>query len=346
MKNIRSESFLNLLLISLLFITACSSEKRGSEENTPFVFHDPLPSWNDGKNKQEVIQFVLNSTHQDSANYIPEEARIAVFDNDGTLWSEQPAYFQLFFAVYQIKKMAPDHPEWKEEEPYKSILEEGMTALAHMEMKDIVEIVMQTHAGMTTEDFSANVEEWVKTDRHPRFERRFDELVYQPMLELINFLKAYQFKVFIVSGGGQDFMRPWATEVYGIPSENIIGSNIKAVYDYNDGAPIIRRLPEINFVDDKEGKPVGIQRHIGIKPTVCVGNSDGDLQMMEWTDSNTYPSLKIFVHHTDSVREWAYDRDSHIGKFDKTLDRSKEKGWNIVDMSQDWKVIYPFEIER
>ncbi|HBH06333.1 MAG TPA: haloacid dehalogenase [Flavobacteriales bacterium] len=338
---------LTLIIVLAAIAFSCQEpESNLKEKNKKFIFHDPLESWNDGKNKRDIINFVLSTSHKDSANYIPEADRIAVFDNDGTLWSEQPLYFQVFFAVYQIKKMAEDHPEWKENEPFKSVLDEGIKALGHMDMKDLVEIIMVTHANMTSVQFQAEVESWLKADRHPTLNRPFDQLVYQPMLELIEFLKAYQFKVFIVSGGGQDFIRPWATEVYGIPSYQIIGSSIKTSYEVVDGVPTIKRLSEMDFIDDKEGKPVGIYRQIGIKPVICVGNSDGDLQMMEWTHSNAYSSLKIYVHHTDSVREWAYDRDSHIGKFDVALDRALNENWTLIDMAKDWNRIYPFEPEK
>jgi hypothetical protein len=276
-------------------------------------------------------------------DFVPVSERIAVFDNDGTLWSEQPMYFQLFFAIDRVKAMAADHPEWKDKQPFKALLENDMKTFMSYGEHGLIEVVMASHAGMTVSEFDQVVRDWLKTAKHPKFDRPYTDLVYQPMLELLDYLRANDFKVFIVSGGGIEFMRPWAEEVYGIPKNQVIGSSIKTKYDYNDGDPVIRRLPELNFIDDKEGKPEGINQYIGRKPIFAAGNSDGDLQMLRWTDSNTNPSFKLYIHHTDSDREWAYDRESSIGRFDKGLDEAREKGWTVSDMKSDWKVVYPFQ---
>ncbi|PNQ74071.1 haloacid dehalogenase [Hanstruepera neustonica] len=306
---------------------------------------DPLPSWNESNSKSAIIAFVEDVTNSNSANFIPIPDRIATFDNDGNLWSEQPAYFQLFFAIDRVKALAPEHPEWKDQQPYKAILEDDMKALMESGMKGIVEIIMATHAGVTVEEFDSIVKDWVKNAKHPTKNVGYNELVYQPMLELLQYLRANDFKTYIVSGGGVDFMRAIVTEVYGIPNEQILGSRVKTEYDYNNGNPIIKRLPGLDYNDDKEGKPLNIQKIIGKKPVFASGNSDGDLQMMQWTDSNSYKSFQLYLHHTDAEREWAYDRESHIGQLNKGLDEALEKGWTIIDMKNDWKVIYPFELK-
>ena len=242
--------------------------------------------------------------------------------------------------------MAPEHPEWKTTQPYQAVLENDMKTLMSYGEHGLIQIVMATHAGNTVSEFEQIVKDWLATAKHPRFDRPYTDLVYQPMLELIDYLKTNNFKTFIVSGGGIEFMRPWVEAVYGIPKDQVIGSSIKTAYDYNDGNPVIRRLPELNFIDDKEGKPEGINQYIGRKPVFASGNSDGDLQMMRWADSNTLPSFQIYVHHTDSIREWAYDRKSSVGRLDKGLDEANEKGWTVIDMKNDWKVVYPFEVEN
>ena len=306
---------------------------------------DPLPSWHEGATKNAIIDYVNDVTDTRSKNFITIPNRIAAFDNDGNLWSEQPAYFQLYFAIDRIKSLAPDHPEWKTEQPYKAVLDNDMEELMKYGEHGLIQIVMATHAGNTTDEFEETVKEWLTTAKHPRFNRPYTDLVYQPMLELLTYLRANDFKTFIVSGGGIEFMRPWVEEAYGIPKDQVIGSSIKTEYDYNNGNPIIKRLPELDFIDDKEGKPEGINKFIGRKPVFASGNSDGDLQMMRWTASNKLKSFMLYVHHTDSVREWAYDRESHIGRLDKGLDEANENGWTVIDMSKDWKVIYPFELE-
>jgi phosphoglycolate phosphatase-like HAD superfamily hydrolase len=302
---------------------------------------DPLPSWNDTAPKQAITAFVENVTKEGSADFIPIPERIAVFDNDGTLWAEQPMYFQAFFIFDRIKTLAPRHPEWKDKEPFASVLKGDVKAALAGGEKALLEMAMATHAGMTTEEFEKIVTDWLATAKHPTTGKPYTEMVYQPMLELLEYLRANKFKTFIVSGGGIEFMRPWTERVYGIPPEQVIGSSIKTKYELRDGKPVLARLPELNFIDDKAGKPVGIQQHIGRRPIFAAGNSDGDFQMLEWTTAGSGPRFGMLVHHTDADREWAYDRDSHIGKLDKCLDEAKAKGWAVTSMKDNWKTIYP-----
>jgi len=297
---------------------------------------DPLPSWNDGKAKTSIIDFV----EQVRMAGIPEGERIAVFDNDGTLWPEQPIYFQLAFVIDRVKALAPEHPEWKETEPFKSVLAGDMRGVLEGGEKAILELMMATHAGMTTEEFEQTVKEWISTAKHPKTGRLYTEMVFQPMLELLTYLRANGFKTFIVSGGGIEFMRPWTEKVYDIPPEQVVGSSIKTKYEVRNGEPVLARLPEINFIDDKDGKPVGINQHIGRRPIAAFGNSDGDFQMLEWTTSGSGPRFGLYVHHDDAEREWAYDRKSHIGKLDRGLDEAPNRGWTVVSMKDDWKTIY------
>jgi len=304
---------------------------------------DPLPSWNDGATKKSITDYVSDVTKEGSPDFIQVADRIATFDNDGTLWSEQPAYFQLFYALDEVRAMAPKHPEWKTKQPFKAVLDNNMGELMKQGMKGLMQIVAASHAGMTTAQFDSTVKQWIDTAKNPVKQRLYKELVFQPMIELVKYLQANQFKVFIVSGGGIEFMRAWAEDVYGIPKDQIIGSTIKAKFDYNNGNPTITKLPELDFNDDKEGKPVAIQKYIGRKPVFAAGNSDGDLQMLQWTASSTLKNFELYVHHTDSTREWAYDRQGHIGVLDKGLDEATAKKWAIADMKNDWKVIYPFE---
>ncbi len=335
-----------LFLVSFLFLTInCKEEPKENSlsQTVEDIVLDPLPSWNDVQSKNEIVAYVKSVTDSNSSDFIPIADRIATFDNDGNLWSEQPAYFQLFFAIDRVKAMAADHPEWKNEQPFKAVLENDMAELAKQGEHGLLQLVMATHAGSTTEEFKKNVQDWVNTAKHPTKNVGYDKLVYQPMLELLQYLRANDFKTYIVSGGGVDFMRAFVTEIYGIPEEQIIGSRIKTAFDYNDGNPVIKRLPALDFIDDKDGKPLNIQKIIGKKPVFASGNSDGDLQMMQWTASNKYKSFMLYVHHTDSEREWAYDRDSHIGKLDKGLDQAIKDGWTVIDMEKDWKIIYPFE---
>jgi len=301
----------------------------------------PLPSWNDGTGRQSILAFVTAVNAEGAGTYIKPSERIAVFDNDGTLWAEQPMYFQAFFIFDRIKQLAPQHPEWKEQEPFASVLKgDVQSALAGGE-RALIEMAMATHAGMTTDEFELIVSEWIATARHPVTGKLYTEMVYQPMLELLDYLRANGFKTFIVSGGGIEFMRPWAERVYGIPPEQVIGSSIKTRYELRDGKPVLARLPELNFINDKEGKPVGIQQYIGRRPIVAFGNSDGDFQMLEWTTAGDGPRLGVYIHHDDADREWAYDRDSHIGKLARGLDEAAMRGWTVVSMKNDWKAIFP-----
>jgi phosphoglycolate phosphatase-like HAD superfamily hydrolase len=304
---------------------------------------DSLSSWNDGRAKQVILAFVAQVTSPGSPDFVPPAERIAVFDNDGTLWSEQPVYFQVLFALDRVKALAPQHPEWKDTEPFASLLEGDVEAAMAGGMKSVAEIIMATHAGMTPAQFETVVGDWISTARHPMTKRFYTEMVYQPMLELLAYLRANGFKTFIVSGGGIEFMRPWAETVYGIPPEQVIGSSIKVKYEMRDGEPVLVRLPEIDFFDDKEGKPVAIHQQIGRRPIAAFGNSDGDLQMLQWTTAGQGSRFALYVHHTDDEREWAYDREAGMGRLDKGLDEAQAKGWTIVDMKQDWKVIYPHE---
>ncbi len=302
---------------------------------------DPLPSWNDGKSKQSIVAFVEKVTKEGSDDFVPVAERIATFDNDGCLWAEQPMYFQFFFAMDRVKALAPQHPEWKEKEPFASLLKGDMKAALAGGEASLVQIVMATHAGLTTEEFEKAVTDWITTAKHPTTGKLYTEMVYQPMLELLAYLRANGFKTFIVSGGGIEFMRPWVEKTYGIPPEQVIGSSGGLKYELRDGKPALIKLPEIAHNDDKEGKPVGIQRHIGRRPIFAAGNSDGDLQMLQWTAAGTGSRFCLYVHHTDAEREWAYDRTSHIGKLDKGLDEANAKGWTVTSMKDDWRAIYP-----
>lgn len=304
---------------------------------------DPLPSWTEGRAKQSVVDFVQRVTAPGSKDFVPEPERIAVFDNDGTLWAEQPFYFQLVFALDRVKTLAAKHPEWKEKEPFKSALAGDLKGVLAGGEHALVELVMATHAGITTEEFEQVVKNWIATAKHPRFNRPYTECVYQPMLELLEYLRANGFKTYIVSGGGIEFMRPWVERVYGIPPEQVVGSSIKVKYEVRQGTPVLARLPEINFIDDKAGKPVGIHYHIGRRPIAAFGNSDGDFQMLEWTTTGSGPRFGLIVHHDDAEREWAYDRKSSIGKLDRGLDEAAKRGWLVVSMKRDWKFIFPFE---
>lgn len=305
----------------------------------------PLASWNDGPVKQAIIDFVTAATTEGGPGFIAPEDRIATFDNDGTLWSEQPMYFQGMFVNDRIKAMAPEHPEWASEMPFKAVIDGDMAALGAAGEKGLVELVAATHAGMTQGEFEATVKDWIATARHPRFDRPYTDLVFQPMLEVLDYLRANDFQTWIVSGGGIDFMRPWAEEVYGIPPWQVIGSQIEVEYNDADGPPRFDREPEVFFVDDKAGKPVGILRHIGREPVIAFGNSDGDFEMLEYVTHGDGPDLGLIVHHTDAKREWAYDRDSHVGTLARALDAAPDEGWLLIDMARDWKVIYPFEKE-
>jgi phosphoglycolate phosphatase-like HAD superfamily hydrolase len=303
---------------------------------------DPLPSWNGTAPKAAIVAFVEKVTKEGTPDFVPAPERIAVFDNDGTLWAEQPMYFQLLFALDRVKALAPQHPEWKDKEPFASLLKGDVKGALAGGEHAIAEIVTVTHSGMTTEEFDAIVKDWLGTARHPTTKRPYTEMVYQPMLELLAYLRANGFKTFIASGGGIDFMRPWTEKVYGIPPEQVVGSSGKTEFQFNDGVPTLEKLPQVDFIDDKEGKPIGIQTHIGRRPIAAFGNSDGDLQMLQWTCLGHQGShFCLYVHHTDAGREWAYDRQSSIGKLDKGLDAAADAGWTVVDMKSDWKTVFP-----
>ncbi len=317
-------ALLALLLMSVLSVTVA----------------DPLPSWNDGPAKQAIATFVTDVTNAGGPDFVPPAQRIAVFDNDGTLWVEQPMYTQLAFGLDRIKALAPEHPEWQEQQPFKAALEGDMKTLGESGIEGLMQILMATHAGMTSAEFETTVSDWIGSARHPRFDRPYTELVYQPMLELLDYLRANGFKTFIVSGGGIDFMRPWTERVYGIPPEQVVGSQIEQKFELRDGKPVIVREPEIAFIDDKEGKPVGIERHIGRRPILAFGNSDGDLQMLQYTTAGPGRRLGLILHHTDAEREYAYDRESHFGKLDKALDAAGDAGWVLVSMKDDWSQVF------
>ena len=302
-----------------------------------------LASWNDGTSKKNIISYVTSVTDPKNKDFIPVADRIAVFDNDGTLWSEKPMYFFLYFTMDRIIDLAPQHPEWKTEEPFKSVLQKDIKGVMKSGMEGLTKLIMATHAGMTDKAFDDLVIDWIKTAKHPTKNVHYTELIFQPMLELLNYLRDNGFKTFIVSGGGIDFMRPWASEVYGMPSYQIIGSKLEVKYENKQ----IVRYPKLRFNDDKEDKPVGIHYHIGKRPVAAFGNSDGDFAMMEYTEANAkYKTLQLYVHHTDDKREVAYDRKSHVGKLDKGLDYAKAHDWTVVDMKKEWKVVYPFELKK
>lgn len=305
---------------------------------------DPLASWNDGAAKQSIVSFVARVTTQGGPDFVPQDQRIAVFDNDGTLWIEQPMYVQLAFILDRVRVLAPQNPAWKTKQPYKAVLDGDMKALAASGEKGLVELMAVTHAGMTSDEFSRIVTDWLATARQPKFNKPYTELVYQPMLEVLAYLRANSFKTFIVSGGGIEFMRPWSERIYGIPPEQVVGSSIKTRFEMRDGRPVLMRLAQINFIDDKTGKPVGINQHIGRRPIAAFGNSDGDLEMLQWTTmSGSGPRFGLIVHHTDAEREYAYDRQSHVGKLDKALDAAAVNKWTVADMKKDWKRVFAFQ---
>ncbi len=305
---------------------------------------DPLPSWNDGANKQAIVRFVEQVTQYGSPTFVPIPERIATFDNDGTLWTEQPLYFQFAFALDRVRALAPQHPEWKTQQPFQAVLENDTKALIAAGQKGMLEILATTHTGTSVEEFSRVVDAWITSARHPRSQRRYTDMVYQPMLELLAYLRANGFKTYVVSGGGVEFMRAWSERVYGIPPEQVIGSSVQTVLSLDEqGRLMLLREPHVEFVDDGPGKVVGIQRYIGRRPIFAVGNSDGDLQMLQWTAGGEGPRFAAIVWHTDAEREWAYDRESRIGRLDKALDEGRKHGWTFVDMKQDWKRIYPHD---
>jgi phosphoglycolate phosphatase-like HAD superfamily hydrolase len=304
--------------------------------------HDPLPSWNGGPNKQAILDFVAAVTKGGGEHFVPEEDRIATFDNDGTLWCEQPLYNQAVFAVDRIRALAPEHPEWQQQQPFAAILAEDHDALAKLSKQDIAAVITATHAGMTTDEFAQIVQDWIATVKHPRFDRLYADCVYQPMVELLEYLRAKGFQTWIVSGGGVDFMRVFAETVYGVPPAQVIGSSGKVQFELRDGRPVLVKLPELGSYDDKEGKPANIHLHVGRRPILAFGNSDGDQAMLEYTDSGNGPRMMLIVHHDDAEREYAYDRDSSIGKLDTALTAAAAKGWTVVGMKDSWSRVFPF----
>lgn len=318
----------------LLLIVALSVAPSAAEAE------DPLPSWNDGPSKQAIVAFVQKVTTP-GADFVAPVQRIATFDNDGTLWSEKPVYFQLLYAIDRVKEQADDHPSWKTEEPFASVLKGDMKAVAASGKPGLMKLIAATHAGMTIDEFAASVSEWMATARHPKTGRPYNQMIYQPMLELLDYLRANGFKTYIVSGGGIEFMRPWVELAYGIPPEQVVGSSLKLKYEARAGTPVLVKLPEVDLIDDKEGKPVGIQLHIGRRPLFAAGNSDGDFQMLQYTTAGPGPRFGMLIHHTDAEREWAYDRHSPVGRLDRGLDQANQRGWVVVDMKRDWKVVFP-----
>jgi hypothetical protein len=307
---------------------------------------DPLPSWNEGSAKQAILMFVERVTKPGSPDLVPAAERVATFDNDGTLWVEQPVYTQVFFALDRVKALAPMHPEWRRRNPFRSLLTTPRDQMVAVTEQELLEILMVTHTGITTTEFEETVRDWIGKARHPRFQRLYTECVYQPMLELLAYLRANGFKTFIASGGGVEFMRPWTESTYGIPPENVVGSSVKTKFEIRDGKPVLVRLPEVNFIDDKDGKPVGIHRYIGRRPIAAFGNSDGDLQMLQWTTGAPGARFGMIIHHTDAAREYAYDRNSKVGRLDKALGEATARGWTVVSMKDDWKTVFSWETSK
>jgi len=332
-------------VFSVIFFVALISCQQKPKQIKTILKEDPLPSWNEGATKQSIISFVNAVTDSESPDFVKPSDRIATFDNDGTLWAEKPVYSQFLFAIDRVRELEPEHPEWKTVQPFKAVLENNMEAIAGFGVHGMLEIVAATHTGMSTDDFEEIVSKWIEVARHPgpRFEDRlYTEMVYQPMLELIHYLKKNEFKVFIVSGGGIEFMRPWTERVYGIPPEQVVGSSVKVKFEFVDGKPVLMRLPDINFINDKDGKPVGINEHIGKRPIFAFGNSDGDREMLQFTQGNTGKTFMGLVHHTDAVREWAYDTISQVGQLsNEVLREADSSAWVVVDMKEDWNVIFP-----
>jgi haloacid dehalogenase-like hydrolase len=321
-----------IALVALLVVAPASAQES-----------DPLPSWNDGPTKEAIVAFVEKVTEEGGSDYVPPDDRIATFDNDGTLWLEQPVYTQLVFALDRVKALAAEHPEWKDQQPFKAVLEGDMKTVAASGEKGIAQLLAATHAGMTPDEFQAIVSDWLATAKDKRFDRGYTKLVYKPMLELLSYLRDNGFATYIVSGGGIEFVRNFSEPVYGIEPAQVVGSSIKTKYEVVDGVPTIMRLPEVNFIDDKAGKPIGITEHIGQRPIFASGNSDGDYQMLDWTTAGEGPRFGLILHHTDAEREYAYDRDSKVGRLDKALDDASAKGWVVIDMKNDWKEIFPPE---
>jgi hypothetical protein len=316
--------------LSAILVAACTCWTRAQA----------LPSWNDTASRAAIVAFVEQVTEEGGKGFVPPAERIAVFDNDGTLWAEQPMYVQLSFAVDRVRELAPRHPEWQQQEPFASVLKGDLKAALAGGEKALLELVMATHANITTDEFARIVTAWLATAKHPKTGRPFVEMVYQPMLELLAYLRANGFATYIVSGGGVEFLRPWAERVYGVPPQQVIGSSIKTRYEVRAGEPVLVRLPELDFLDDKAGKPVAIARHVGRRPILAFGNSDGDFEMLEWTAGGSRPSLMLILHHDDADREFAYDRESPVGRLVRGLDEGPRRGWTIVSMKRDWRTVF------
>ena len=325
-----------------LFLTACGALVLPALARSRQPL-DPLPSWREGPTKKSILHFVARTTTEGKPDFLPVAQRVSVFDNDGTLWCEQPMYVQLAFVLDRVKTLADKHPEWKDRQPFKAVLANDLKALAATGEKGALELVGATHAGMTVEEFDSIIKDWITTARHPKYRRPYTECVYKPMVELLAYLRASGFKTYIVSGGGVEFLRPWAEKVYGIPPEQVIGSSIKTRYEERDGKPVLVRLPEIDFIDDKAGKPVGIHTRIGRRPVMAFGNSDGDFEMLRYTTAGAGPRFGLIVHHTDAEREYAYDRKSPFGRLDKALDEAPKRGWVVADMKKDWQRVFSFD---
>ena len=342
MRSLRTAALALSAIPAALALAACAEgPTQKPADDSAAAVADALPSWNEGDTRQSIIDFVARVTDPESPDFVPVTERIAVFDNDGTLWSEMPFYFQLQFAIDRVKALADQHPEWRDEEAFRAVLDDDREALAKFHLHDVLQVALAAHSGLTTDEFEASVADWLATARHPRWGVAYDELTYQPMLELLDYLRAHDFKTFIVSGGGIDFLRVFAEEAYGIPREQVVGSSVGLEFRMDDGGPALHKLPEINFVDDKEGKPVGIYRYIGRRPIFAAGNSDGDLQMLQYTAPGDRAAFGLIVHHDDDEREVAYDRDSSVGRLDVGLSEAPERGWTVVSMKRDWRKVFP-----
>lgn len=308
---------------------------------------DPLPSWNNTETKRAILEFVEATTTPGSERYIDPAARIATFDNDGNLWAEQPVYFQLIYALDKAKAMVEADPSLAEKSPgVKAAAVGDMQALLADGHKGMLEVMAMSHSGMTTDEFKDEVDKWLETTKHPVTGRRFDEMIYQPMLELLTYLRDKGYKTYIVSGGGIDFIRVFSERAYGIPPEQVVGSSIKATFVVSEGDADTVKSPELFFIDDKEGKPVAINHHIGRRPVIASGNSDGDLQMMQYATRGDRNALAILLHHTDENREWAYDKGSKVGGLDMALEEANQRGWVVIDMKNDWRTVFPWELQN
>jgi len=327
------------VLLGAFLIAGCSRQTRTAHSPS-----DPLPSWNPGVTKTAIMEFVDASCEKLGEKFIPVADRVAVFDNDGTLWAEKPLYFQFYFAMDRVRQLAPEHPEWKTEQPFKAILDNDMETFASLGNGALTKMLVTANSGTTSAEFNQIVTEWFRKAEHPTYQRPFKDLVYQPMLELLNYLRDHQFKTFIVSGGGIEFIRDFSEDVYRIPKDQVVGTTMRTQFELKGDKAVIMRLPELDFYNDKEGKPVAIDKYIGRRPVFCAGNSDGDLQMMQYTASGDGPRFMLYVHHTDGEREWAYDRESSVGRLDKGLDEAMQRGWILADIKSDWKVVFPYEL--